>query len=203
MEITISNILSLCPKADQRCVKALKEEAASTNPLLPLFGITGLLRESHFWAQVLHESGGLTRLEENLKYSCAQMVSVFPKYFRTIAEAQKFSRPQALADRVYGGRMGNFKPGDGWRFRGRGLIQITGRSMYHDINSLICHDIEESPDDCLCAELLLPVACAVWKTKDCNELADKDDIEAVTRKINGGLNGIEDRQKWMEKILRL
>lgn len=166
-------------------------------------GIDTAERASAFLAQVGHESAQLNRVEENLKYSAQALRKVFPKYFPTQQEAVMYAyHPEQIANRVYAGRIGNGneKSGDGWKFRGRGLIQITGRDNYVAMSALMGKDLTVWPD-----ALLMPLdacrsAALWWKANGLNALADKlsgtgerKTFEAITKRINGGLNGIEDR----------
>lgn len=145
-----------------------------------------------FLGQVLHESCMLERLEEDLSYSAPRLMKVWPRRFPTLASALPYERnPEALANRVYGGRLGNVEPGDGWRYRGRGLIQVTGRANYALVARASGLDLVANPQ--LLAQPLpaLQASLAWW------ELAVPDsylgDIERVTQTVNGGLTGLADR----------
>lgn len=165
-------------------------------------GIDTVDRVRAFLAQVGHESSQLNTIEENLNYSAQGLRKIFPKYFPTQKEALAFARnPERVANRVYADRMGNGneESGDGWTFRGRGLIQITGRDNYAYMSSLMGKDLTIWPD-----ALLLPLdacrsAALWWKANGLNALADKlatderKTFEAITKRVNGGLNGLEDR----------
>ena len=165
-------------------------------------GIDTAARARAFLAQVGHESAQLNRIEENLNYSAQALRKVFPKYFGTPQEASSYAHhPERIANRVYANRMGNGneQSGDGWKFRGRGLIQITGRDNYVAMSSLMGKDLTVWPD-----ALLMPLdaclsAALWWKANGLNALADKlatderKTFEAITKRVNGGLNGIEDR----------
>ena len=169
--------------------------------VLPGHGISTRLRLEHFWGQVLHETGGLKRAEENLKYSAERLLVVFPRHFRTSAEARLYAgSPMRIANRVYGNRadLGNHLPDDGWRFRGRGLLQITGRANYKRVSDALGYDFTLDPDRVIHLDFALTIAGFLWKSAGCNSHADRDDIEAVTRAINGGLNGLDDRKKKRE-----
>ncbi len=156
-----------------------------------------------FLAQVGHESAQLNCIEENLNYSASALVAVFPKYFRTVQDAAPYARrPERIANKVYAGRMGNGgeESGDGWKFRGRGLIQITGRGNYVSMSKLMGKDLTVYPES-----LLMPIdaclsAALWWRENGLNGMADNlghgDDIavmKAMTKRINGGLNGLDDR----------
>jgi len=169
------------------------------------FGITTPLRMAHFLATVWHESAGLTRTVENLNYSAQGLRRTFPKYFPTAALANQYARkPQAIANRVYANRMGNGNEasGDGWRYRGRGLIQLTGRSNYQAYqNSAFCNgDLMGHPEWLSQYPGALKSAMWFWWKNGCNELADRDDATAVCRRVNGGLNGLDERKIYLGKF---
>jgi putative chitinase len=155
-------------------------------------------RAAHFWGQVLHETSGLTVLVENLNYSAKRLTEVWPSRFPTLDQAQPFAHsPQALANKVYAGRNGNRLPDDGWIFRGRGFLQLTGRGNYERIGQAVGLDLVHNPDWVTWPEFGLLVAAEYWRQAGCNELADQDDIVKVTRAINGGLTGLDDRKLWL------
>jgi predicted chitinase len=162
------------------------------------------LRVSHFLAQVVHESGHMKATVENLNYSPEGLLRLFPKYFKTPDLANAYARkPEKIANRVYGGRMGNGNEasGDGYRYRGRGLIQLTGKSNYQAFSQWIGEDLVANPN--LVAERLAAhSAVFYWDTNGLNTLADTDDLAAVTRRINGGLIGFADRRLLLEKAKR-
>ncbi|HYS52595.1 MAG TPA: lytic enzyme [Thermoanaerobaculia bacterium] len=158
------------------------------------------LHLAHFMAQILHESGGLTVLIENLDYRAERIREVWPSRFKTVEDAKPFAHnPEALANKVYGGRMGNIQPGDGWRFIGRGLLQITGRESYERYGKALGIELAASPDLAFSAEWCLPLAAAEWYAAGCNAFADADDIRKVTRAINGGYTGLTSRKKWLAR----
>ncbi len=196
-KISFPRIQDVAPNAIVSCLETL----ASANYTLVPFGITkNPRRMAHFLAQILHESGGFTQVVENLNYSGNRLTVVFPSRFPSLASTRPYAKnPTALANFVYGSRLGNTEVGDGWKFRGRGLIQLTGKSNYQRIGSAFDVDLVTSPDDILKPELLLITAAEFWRQAKCNQLADRDDIMAVTKAINGGLNGLVDRRAWLEK----
>lgn len=159
------------------------------------------LRAAHFLAQVLHETGGLRMLVENLNYSAQRMVEVWPSRFNTWVDALPFAHnSRALANKVYGGRMGNVGPNDGWRYIGRGLVQLTGRENYARIGQALGVDLVGYPTSVLDPENGLRVAGAYWASAGCNASADADALEAVTKKINGGLVGLAERRAWLKRV---
>jgi putative chitinase len=195
--ITQAQILGLAPKA----IQVYRDAFAAADAELAPFGINNTaLRLSHFLAQVLHESGALMLVKENLNYSVEGLMKTWPKRFPTVEIAQQYARnPEKIANFVYGGRMGNVDPGDGWKYIGRGLIQITGRDNYRKFGGLLGVDLQANPDLVAGADWVLKVAAAFWQDKQCNALADADDIVGITKKINGGLVGLDDRKAWLAK----
>ena len=156
-----------------------------------------------FLAQLGHESSGLQAREECLSYSAARLVQVWPNRFPSLAAAQPYARdPEKLAESVYGGRMGNNRPGDGFRYRGRGYIQLTGRDAYRQVGQLAGLPLEERPDLANEPAHALAVACAFWQWKRLNPLCDQGDFAGVTRRINGALVGLQDRFAWLERAQR-
>ena len=162
-------------------------------------------RRDHFLAQILHESGGFTIEEENLNYTTAERIhEVWPSRFPNANAAAPFVRnPNALAEKVYGGRMGNREFGDGFRYRGRGILQLTGRESYARIGKALNFDFEANPELVLEPETCFLVAASEWKSLGCNAAADNNDIVAVTKKVNGGLNGLDSRRQWLAKVRRV
>lgn len=176
------------------------------NTVLPKFGIDTPLRKAHFLSQLAHESGGLKYTQENLNYSTKALRSVFRKYFKTKEIAEAYARkPEKIANRVYGNRMGNGDEasGDGWKYRGRGLIQLTGKNNYQKFALDHGVDCVNNPDIILDPELALTSACWFWKKNKINRYADEDDIHMVTKRINGGNNGLLHRQHYLDSFKRL
>lgn len=172
------------------------------NKQLEEAGITTKEQVAMFLAQCGHESGNFTRFTENLNYSTDRLLAVFPKYFKTRADAEKVARrPQEIANIVYANRMGNgdSKSGDGWKYRGRGIIQLTGRQNYVKFTNYIKKpELLEKPDEFNTIYYYVKMAVWYWKV---NALETISNIETVTRRINGGLNGIEERKKLFKQIM--
>lgn len=169
--------------------------------VLPEYDINTPRRVAAFLAQCAHESGGFRTLKENLNYRADSLLKVFPKYFKTLTEAQQFERKQdKIANRVYANRMGNGteSSGDGWKYCGRGLIQLTGKNNYKAFADSVNMDLDEIPDYLGTFEGAVKSACWFWKTNNLNQWADKDDILIMTKKINGGTIGLDDRKKHYE-----
>lgn len=201
--ITVEQMKTIIP--DMNWVKA-QHYLPHMNTVLPSFGIDTPLRKAHFLAQLAHESGGLKYSEENLNYSAKGLRSIFGKYFKTMEMAEAYARkPEKIANRVYANRMGNGaeESGDGWKYRGRGLIQLTGKENYQKFAQEHTIDCVNNPDLLLDAEIALTSACWFWKRRHLNRYADVDDLHMVTRRINGGTNGILHRQHYLESFKRL
>jgi putative chitinase len=162
-----------------------------------------------FIAQCAHESGGFMVLKENLNYKPASLRKLFSKYFPTDELAQQYcSKPNkqaAIANRIYGGRMGNGdeSSGDGYRFCGRGLIQLTGRSNYQSFADSLEMKIEDVPEYLATFEGASQSACWYWETNKLNQWADAGDILTLTKRINGGTIGLEDRKKHYDHALHV
>ena len=200
--------------------------------LMPEYGIDTPLRKAHFLAQLAVESGELRYTEEKLKYSYTRLMQVFPRYFRTTAAARAAAyNPEAIANVVYANRLGNgdTASGDGYRFRGRGLIQLTGRSNYtaflHHLLSEVPHDRLDDKVRALATdrtlsdptatladmvsspELAVRSACWFWKKNGLNTLADTGDTDAVvtaiTRRVNGGTNGLASRKVYFYRAITI
>ena len=173
------------------------------NKVLPEYEINTKIRVCYFLSQVIHESGHLKYNVENLNYSAKALRSVFGKYFKTDAIANQYARqPEKIANRVYANRMGNGdeKSGEGWKYRGRGLLQLTGRYNYSECSKFLKLDLVKDPDlICNNPEINIRAACWFWIKNGLNAVADKDDCVTCTKKINGGTNGLTDRQQILKK----
>jgi putative chitinase len=177
---------------------------AALNAAMTRFAIDSTPRTAAFLAQVAHESGGFTRMVENLSYTAPRLVAVWPKRFPTLEAAFPFARqPEKLANRVYANRLGNGDSGtgDGWRFRGRGLLQITGRGNYRAIAAALQLPLETAPEQVETPEVAALAAAQFWQSRGLNELADDrnddnddEDFVTITVIINGGRNGLSDRR---------
>jgi putative chitinase len=172
--------------------------------LLPEYNIDTPQREAAFLAQCIHESGSFQAIKENLNYKATSLQKVFPKYFPTPELAEAYAKqPEKIANRVYANRMGNGseESGDGYRYCGRGLIQLTGKSNYQAFADSMEGQLEDVTDYLATFEGAVQSACWFWETNDLNELADIGDIKAMTKKINGGYIGLEDRIQHYEHVL--
>ena len=165
--------------------------------ILPDYDINTAPRVAAFLAQTAHESGGYKALKENLNYRAVTLRKVFPKYFPTDELANAYAqKPEMIANRVYGGRMGNGDEhsGDGYRYCGRGLIQLTGKDNYTKFAESIETPVEELPEFLATFEGAIQSACWFWETTNLNQYADNGDILTMTKRINGGTIGLEDRK---------
>lgn len=193
-------LAQIMPKAKQ---EDIDKYYIPLNEGLIKYGINTPLRVAHFLAQIAHESGSFKYSSENLNYSAQALRSVFGKYFPTSEMAEEYGRQkEKIANRVYGSRMGNGdeNSGDGWRYRGRGLIQLTGKENYQNCGRSIGIDIVNNPD-ALASDPTSAVLAAgwFWDSKKLNRYADNDDVLTVTKRINGGTHGLDDRKAYLAR----
>ena len=173
----------------------------SLNKFLPNYEINSIERISSFMAQCSHESGSFKSLSENLNYGWQGLRKTFPKYFPTDELAKSYERkPEKIANRVYANRMGNGneESGDGWKYRGRGLIQLTGKNNYTSFANSIQFSLEKVIEYLGTFDGAVHSACWFWQKNNLNSFADIEDIKGMTKIINGGYNGLEDRIKHYE-----
>ena len=176
---------------------------------LPDYDINTPQRVAAFVAQCAHESGGFRALKENLNYKAVTLRKIFPKYFPNDAIANQYAslpnKQEAIANRVYGGRMGNGDEasGDGFRYCGRGLIQLTGKQNYQNFADSIETPVEDIPEFLATFEGAVQSACWFWEANNLNQWADKGDILTLTKRINGGTIGLDDRIKHYEHALHV
>jgi putative chitinase len=207
--LTLSQLKQLLPKN-----KYVEHWHNALHQLLPDYDINTANRIAAFVAQCSHESGGFTTLKENLNYKPQSLRRLFSKYFPDDATANQYcARPDkqaAIANRVYANRMGNGdeSSGDGYRYCGRGLIQLTGRSNYQSFADSIEVDgrplkIDEVPEYLATFEGAAQSACWFWETNKLNQWADAGDILNLTKRINGGTIGLDDRKKHYEHALHV
>lgn len=170
--------------------------------LLNKYSVNTPIRIAHFMAQIEHESG-LKAISENLNYSAEGLLKTFKKYFTKETALACERKPQSIANVVYANRMGNNSPGDGWKYRGRGFIQLTGKDNYSALTKDTGIDFVNNPDLLLEEANAMVAALWFWGKNKLNTLADKDDVLAVTKKINGGTNGIDHRKELVVKYKKL
>jgi putative chitinase len=204
MDLTLEQLKQLLPKNPyvQNWHNALMQ-------LFPDYEINTPKRMAAFIAQCSHESAGFMILTENLNYKAATLRKIFPKYFPDDAIAQRYAsmpnKQEAIANKVYANRMGNEDEasGDGYKYRGRGLIQLTGKQNY----SWFAASLEISPEEATeylgTFEGAAQSACWFWETNKLNQWADKGDIVTLTKRINGGTIGLDDRIKHYEHALHV
>lgn len=190
----------------------LKLPTAVMNQLLEIttkYKINTPNRLAHFLAQCAHESANFSRVEENLNYSAKRLMVVFKKYFLSEELALQYERnPKAIASRVYANRMGNGpeETNDGWTYRGRGFIQLTGRDNYKLFDGVVNDNITDNPD-LVANKYSLVSAAWFWNNKKLNDVADQgiteNEVALITKKVNGGFIGLEDRTKLFHKFYNL
>ena len=191
MNITEQQLKAMLP-TNQNCA----EWVPVCNVFLPQYSINTVNRIASFMAQTGHESLDFTVLVENLNYSMSGLTKTFAKYFPTASMAQRYARkPEMIANRVYANRMGNGSEssGDGWRFRGKGLIQLTGKSNHMEFAKSKGMTIDEAIAYLLTKAGAFESACWFWNKHNLNVLGDAGNTTQITRIINGGSNGIGDR----------
>ena len=168
------------------------------------YDINTLVRHAMFLSHIAHESGNFCHVSENLNYSVNGLRSVFGKYFLDDEIAAQYARqPEKIANRVYANRMGNGEEssGDGWKYRGRGLIQLTGKNNYTAFSLAADNNALLEPDLVAAPELAVESGGWFWGTNNLNRLADTGDVRVVTRRINGGYNGLTDREAKFGKLM--
>jgi len=203
-QLTLEQLKQLLPKNPY--VEHWHEALAQ---LLPDSDINTPQRIAAFVAQCAHESGGFTELKENLNYKAVTLRKIFPKYFPDDAIANHYAslpnKQEAIANKVYASRMGNGdeSSGDGYRYCGRGLIQLTGKNNYQSFADSLEMDVEDVPEYLATFEGAAQSACWFWESNNLNQWADKGDILTLTKRINGGTIGLEDRIKHYEHALHV
>jgi putative chitinase len=199
--ITRAQLLAIMPNAASAAPQYLRPLGEA----MGRYAIDRPARQAAFLAQLAHESGELRRVQENLNYSWEGLRKVFPRHFRSDAEAQAYDRqPERIANRVYANRMlnGDEASGDGWRFRGRGPIQVTGRENYRKAGQALGFGLESDPDRMLDPATGCLAAAWFWHSRGLNTLADADSengFREITRRINGGFLGLEERIHYWER----
>ena len=174
--------------------------------LLDDYEINTPLRVAHFVAQCAHESGNFVFVKENLNYKAASLRKIFSKYFPTDELAAQYAnKPERIANRIYANRMGNGpeESGDGFRYCGRGLIQLTGKDNYTFFAGSLGISVEEASEYLQTFEGAAQSACFFWEQNRLNRFADANDVKGLTRAINGGFIGLEDRIKHTEHALHI
>ena len=199
MPITEQQLLQILPNAGRQAgvfVPAL-------NVAMNKFAIVTRLRIAAFIAQVGHESGQLTRLVENLNYSAEGLMKTWPSRFDLVRATAAARKPEQIANIVYAGRMGNTEPGDGWKYRGRGLIQVTGKTNYAACGGALGLDLVNRPELLEQPQYAALSAAWFWSVNGLNTLADAGDLRKITQRINGGQNGAADRAELYARALKV
>ena len=174
------------------------------NAAFAKYDISTPVRQAFFVGQCAHESNNFTRLEEGLNYSASRLMAVWPSRFPTLEAAAPYANnPEKLANKVYGGRadLGNKEDGDGFKFHGRGCIQLTGRDLYERCGEAIGADLINQPQLLVEPHYAAMSAAWFWNKKGLNALADAQDADTMTKRINGGLLGLDDRKAKIAKAI--
>jgi putative chitinase len=204
MELSLQQLKELLPKNPY-----VDHWHQALSQLLPDYEINTAQRIAAFVAQCSHESAGFTALKENLNYKAVTLRKIFPKYFPSDDLANVYAnmpnKQEAIANRVYASRMGNGDEhsGDGYRYCGRGLIQLTGKTNYQSFADSLEMNVEDVPEYLATFEGAAQSACWFWESNNLNQWADKGDILTLTKRINGGTIGLEDRIKHYEHALHV
>lgn len=168
------------------------------------YEINTIKRQAHFMGQTMHESNNYKTLEENLNYSANGLMAIWGSRFPTLEYAQQFARnPQKIANKVYGGRMGNLEEGDGFKYRGRGILQLTGKENYRNTGNALGIDLVGNPDLLLTPKYAALSAGHFWSKRGLNALADIDNYKEITRRINGGQIGLMHREAKTKKVFEV
>ena len=203
IKLTLEHLQACLPEAK---VANLEKFLEGFNETFEHFDINTPESMAMFLAQTGHESGNFSATEENLNYSAKGLTGTFRKYFPSEADATPYARkPEKIANRVYGGRMGNGPEasGEGYKYRGRGVIQLTGKDNYRNCGKALGIDLLAEPDQVAKNPVAVLSAGWFWDTRKLNTWAEKGDVLTVTKKINGGTIGLEDRKKHYEHIVEV
>ena len=200
--ITLELLQSIFPRTKVNVLESCVDALVTT---CEKFEINTPERVAMFLAQIGHESAGLSVMKENLNYRADRLAVVFPKYFRDVNPADYAHNQEAIANRVYANRMGNGNEdsGDGYRFRGRGFIQCTGKSTYMAFANNMEMDLDDAVDYMETVEGAAMSAGWFWNKNNLNQWADNSDIVTVTKKINGGTHGLQEREHLFHQGMNL
>jgi putative chitinase len=182
-----------------------KQTELGGHSLLEDYDINTPKRIAYFMAQCHHESGGFVFVSENLNYKASGLVKVFPKYFDENTARAYEKQPQKIANRVYANRMGNGDEasGEGFKYAGKGIIQLTGKDNYTRFAQSLEISVEDAAEYMKTFEGAAQSACWFWETNNLNKFADAGDLKTMTRVINGGYKGMEDRELQFARISKL
>ena len=199
MPITSQQLLQILPNAGQ----VAGVFVPVLNTAMSRYQIIGAKRIAAFITQVGHESSQLTRLVENFNYSAGTLRKTWPSRFEANLASAIAGKPEQIANIAYGNRMGNTAPGDGWKYRGRGLIQITGKTNYRACGEALGLDLTAQPELLEKPQHACISAAWFWATNGLNTLADAGKFDAITQRINGGQNGAADRQALYARAMKV
>jgi putative chitinase len=202
--VTLDILKALCPKTKPAILESYVEPINTVGEYYEMFANSK--RIAGFLAQVAHESGGFTAIKENLNYSAKGLMTTFKKYFPDEATAKQYEKkPEKIANRVYANRMKNGpeESGDGYRFCGRGLIQLTGRDNYTKFAQALDMSLEDTVAYLETPNGALVSAAWFWDNNKLNQYCDRDDFVTLTKRINGGTIGLEDRKHHYQIALNL
>ena len=196
--VTLEMMKQLCPKTKDATLLLYLEALNDVMQYYDMFDPPK--RAAAFLAQIAHESGGFSALKENLNYRAETLQKLWPQRFDAATAAAYAGKPEAIANKVYGGRMGNGgeETGDGYRYCGRGLLQLTGKDNYSRFAQYAGLAVEDAPEYIESPRGAVHSACWFWYTNDLNTYADAADFTGMTKRINGGTIGLEDRKKHYE-----
>ena len=199
MPLTTQQLLQILPNAGQ----VARVFVPVLNTAMSRYQIVGAERIAAFIAQVGHESGHMTRLVENLNYGAEALRRNWPSRFNVELASAVARKPEQIANIAYGNRMGNTAPGDGWKYRGRGLVQITGKNNYRACGEALGLDLIAQPELLEKPQYGCMSAAWFWASNGLNTLADAGKFDAITQRINGGHNGAADRQELYARALKV
>lgn len=202
--LTVAKLKSIYPNADTNFVDSI-------NKIAPKYGVNTKERMAMFLAQVIHESNGFTKLRESLNYRPDRLLAVFPKYVKSLDQAKRLvaAGQVAIADCVYGGRMGNgVNNGDGYKYRGGGLLHLTGKDNYAMATKEIKAngtniDIVVNPELITTPNIAVETALIFWKKNNLNAISDAKNVTLATKVVNGGTNGLDERTKLYNKAMQV
>ena len=200
---TLEQLAEIFPHAKH---ENLAKYCDALNEAMKEFEIDTPEREAMFLAQCGHESGNFSAVNENLNYKAESLTKVFHKYFPDMDTANEYAKqPEKIANRVYGNRMGNGdeESGDGWKYHGRGLIQLTGKNNYDACGEALDKDLDEDADYLSTPEGAARSAAWFWHKNNLNHFADNDDIVGCTKRVNGGTLGLEERTEHYKKAMEV
>lgn len=197
MNLTLEQFKTIFPKC-----KEPQTWFTAITEVLPQFGITTQNQVACFLAQCGHESGEFNTIVENLNYRAERLLVVFPKYFNATTASIYAGNPEKIANKIYANRMGNGNEasGDGWKFRGKSIIQCTGKENHMEFAKYKGMTVDAVCDYMVTVHGAVEYACFFWKTRGLNDVTD---FKVMTKKINGGLNGYDDRKAYLDKINRV